>query len=79
MPNAKLPPPTVIAHQDELQQLVERLAQEPLIAADTESNSLFAYRERVCLIQLSTRSADYIIDPLSLSDLAPLGTLFAAP
>ncbi|PJF33598.1 MAG: 3'-5' exonuclease, partial [Candidatus Thermofonsia Clade 1 bacterium] len=33
----------------------------------------------VCLIQLSTRSADYIIDPLSLSDLAPLGTLFAAP
>lgn len=79
MPNAKLPPPTVITHAPDLHQLVERLAQEPLIAVDTESNSLYAYRERVCLIQLSTRSADYIIDPFALSDLTPLGALFAAP
>ncbi|MCS6872072.1 MAG: HRDC domain-containing protein [Anaerolineae bacterium] len=79
MPDAKLPPLTVIAHAPDLHQLVQRLAQEPLIAVDTESNSLYAYRERVCLIQLSTREADYIVDPLALSDLAPLGTLFAAP
>lgn len=79
MPDAKLPPPIFIAQPAELAQLVERLAQEPLIAVDTESNSLYAYRERVCLIQLSTRSADYIVDPFALDDLTPLGALFAAP
>jgi ribonuclease D len=79
MPDAKRASLTVIAQPLDLQQLVERLAQEPLIAVDTESNSLFAYRERVCLVQLSTRSADYIVDPLALDDLSPLGALFAAP
>lgn len=79
MPDAKRTSLTIIARQDDLDALVERLAHESLIAVDTESNSLFAYRERVCLIQLSTRNADYIVDPLALDDLAPLGALFAAP
>lgn len=51
----------------------------PLLAVDTESNSLFAYQERVCLIQFSTGSADYLVDPLALDDLSPLGPLFASP
>ncbi len=79
MSQAKLPPPSVVAHPADLHQLAQRLAQEPLIALDTESNSLYAYRERVCLIQVSTRQADYIIDPIALSQLEPLGELFAAP
>ncbi len=79
MPAAKRPPLSMIARAADLHALTEWLAQEPLIAVDTESNSLFAYRERVCLIQLSTRSADYIVDPLAIDNLAPLGALFAAP
>lgn len=59
--------------------LVERLTAEPLIAFDTESNSLFAYREQVCLIQISTRSADYVIDPLAPLDVRRLGPLLANP
>jgi len=49
------------------------------LALDTESNSLFAYHERVCLVQLSTRDRDYIIDPLSVDDMSPLETLLADP
>ena len=32
------------------------------LAIDLEANSMFAYTERACLIQLSTATADYIID-----------------
>jgi len=57
--------------------LVAALRDEPAIAVDTESNSLYAYQERVCLIQFSTPDADYIVDPLAGLDLSPLGDLFA--
>lgn len=74
-----LPPPTYIDSQEALDTLVESLQGENLLAIDTESNSLYAYRERVCLIQLSTRTADYLIDPLSVDSLQPLAPLLADP
>jgi ribonuclease D len=46
---------------------------------DTESNSLHAYQEQVCLIQFSTQGHDFLVDPLSLDDLSPLGEVFAHP
>jgi ribonuclease D len=50
-----------------------------VLAVDTESNSLFAYRERVCLVQFSTPRADALVDTLALTDLSPLGAIFASP
>jgi ribonuclease D len=73
------PRATYIEHDRDLRKLVKRLADESLLAIDTESNSLYAYRERVCLIQLSTRTADYILDPLRIADMTPFGTLLANP
>ncbi|HRE47530.1 MAG TPA: ribonuclease D, partial [Aggregatilineales bacterium] len=74
-----LPPIQMIDSDQSLLRLVERLANEALIAVDTESNSLYAYYERVCLIQISTQTGDWVIDPLALDDLSPLGTIFADP
>ncbi|MFQ3566844.1 MAG: HRDC domain-containing protein [Aggregatilineales bacterium] len=74
-----LPPANYIQTDDELAAAVAMLRHEPLLAVDTESNSMHAYRERVCLIQISTRSADYIIDPLCAINLAPIGDLLADP
>jgi ribonuclease D len=74
-----LPAPILVADPPALQALVDVLVQEPAIGVDTESNSLFAYRERVCLIQFSTPTLDYIVDPLALNDLSPLAPLFADP
>jgi ribonuclease D len=51
---------------------------ESIIAVDTESNSLYAYRERVCLIQFSTTQDDFLVDPLALDDLSALAPIFAA-
>ena len=49
------------------------------LAVDTESNSLFAYQEQVCLIQFSTGREDYLVDPLALDDLSSLGSIFSSP
>lgn len=62
-----------------LQEVVVRLKQEPRIAVDTESNSLYAYQEQVCLIQISIPGANYLIDPLAVKDLSALGPIFASP
>jgi ribonuclease D len=75
--NGQLPPLIYVDDDHRLRQIVRELAQAPAIAVDTESNSLHAYRERVCLIQISTRESDYIIDPLTIGDLQPLAPIFA--
>jgi len=74
-----LSPPIFIAHQPALQRLANTLLREAQIAVDTESNSLFAYRERVCLIQFSTLQSDFIVDPLALVDLSALAPVFSNP
>ncbi len=74
-----LPPPILVADEDGLGQLVRALVSQPVVAVDTESNSLHAYRERVCLIQFSTPAADYIVDPIALRDLTALAPFFANP
>jgi ribonuclease D len=62
-----------------LQTFASLLEENPRAAIDTESNSLHAYRERVCLIQISLPHADYLIDPLALTDLATLAPFFENP
>ncbi|MFP4322034.1 MAG: ribonuclease D [Anaerolineales bacterium] len=74
-----LPPPSWIDTARSLRELTEDLHAQPYIGLDTESNSLFAYRERICLIQLSAGGHDYIIDPLAIDDMTPLGELLANP
>ena len=72
-------PPVLVADEQSLARLVLALAPCPVVAVDTESNSLHAYRERVCLIQFSTPDADFIVDPIRLADLSSLAPLFANP
>ena len=55
------------------------LSAQPRLAVDTESNSLHAYQEQVCLIQFTTPQKDYVIDPLALDDLSALGLIFSNP
>lgn len=68
-----------IDQAEQLARLVETLQRQPRVAVDTESNSLYAYQERVCLIQFSIPSADYLVDPLALRSLQPLRKIFASP
>ena len=75
----KLPPPTWVATETALQRMIATLEKEASVAVDTESNSLYAYQEQVCLIQFSTPTEDFLLDPLALPDLDGLTSLFANP
>lgn len=77
MNTSKLPEPTLVIDAEQLAALVTKLNNQPIIGVDTESNSLFAYRERVCLIQFSIPGEDFLVDPLSIEDLSPLNSVFS--
>ncbi len=58
---------------------VERLRVARVVGVDTEADSFHSFREKVCLIQLSDLENDYIVDPLKVNDMAPLGSIMADP
>ena len=79
MHRVDLPTPELIKTTRALEDLAAHLSQEPVLAVDTESNSLYAYQEQVCLIQFSTTGADFLVDPLAIKDLSALAPVFASP
>lgn len=62
----------------DLDSLIAVLSGQPLVAVDTESDSLYSYYEKVCLIQFSIPGTDYLVDPLAV-DVAGLAEVFANP
>ena len=79
MRSPELPKPTFVDTPNKLDKTISALMKEPVVAVDTESNSLYAYQEHVCLIQFSIPERDFLVDPLAVSDLSRLGPLFASP
>ena len=74
-----LPPPIWVSKTEQLGMMVEDLSSQTSVAVDTESNSLHAFREQVCLMQFSSAKADYLVDPLVLHDLSSLAPIFSNP
>ena len=70
------PKPKWINTPAKLNNLITILLQQPLVAVDTESDSLYSYFEKVCLIQFSIPGKDYLVDPLAM-DVSNLALLFA--
>jgi ribonuclease D len=69
----------LITNQQTLDQLVERLSRETVLAFDLEADSLHHYTEKVCLIQVSTESETCLIDPLAKLDVRALAPIFSNP
>jgi ribonuclease D len=62
----------VIDSQEKLAVFLPAIQSAAWLAIDTEADSLHAYPEKVCLIQISTAAGDRLVDPLAGFDLAPL-------
>lgn len=50
---------------------------EPFVGIDTEADSMYHYREKVCLLQITDRNRDYIVDPLAIGHIGGLKDLLA--
>lgn len=69
----------LIETSDHLARFCDLLANEDMIAVDTEADSLFHYREKTCLIQLAGADATAVADPLKIEDFSAMKSLFANP
>ena len=69
----------LVESSEALAGLFAELAAEPLLAVDTEAASFHRYRDRVYLLQVSSRRRTAVVDPLAVSDLAALGHALADP
>ena len=69
----------LVTNQAEWEEIAAKLGRETELALDTESNSLYVFRERVCLIQIGTGVETFLLDPLAVDDLSSLGQLLADP
>ena len=58
--------------------LLPALKSAAWLAIDTEADSLHAYPEKVCLIQISIADSDMLVDPLAEINLDPLFDAFNA-
>jgi ribonuclease D len=62
----------VIDTTEKLEAFLPVVREAAWIAVDTEADSLHAYPEKVCLIQISTVAGDRLVDPLVGLNLYPL-------
>jgi ribonuclease D len=62
----------VIDSADKLAAFLPKLLAAAWVAVDTEADSLHAYPEKICLIQISTVSGDNLIDPLAGTNIDPV-------
>jgi ribonuclease D len=62
----------VIDTPEQLARILPEAAAQSVIALDTEADSLHAYPEKLCLIQLSWQNTHLLVDPLAGLELTPL-------
>ena len=65
-----------IVTRSELDRFAERLTKQHIIGVDLEADSMYHFREKVCLIQMATRRTTAVIDPLQINNLSVLKPLF---
>jgi ribonuclease D len=63
--------------QQDFDAAMDRVAAQPVVALDTEADSLHSYFDKVCLIQMSIPGEDMIIDPLCKFELTKFGEILA--
>jgi ribonuclease D len=75
-----LDPPILVEDADGMGRLLDDLARQDEVAVDTEADSFYSYREKVCLLQVTAEDRDYLVDPLAKGvDISPMGAMFADP
>jgi ribonuclease D len=59
-----------------LEKFAGQLEKQKTIGVDLEADSMYHFKEKVCLIQIATQHANAVIDPLQIKDLSVLKPIF---
>ncbi len=62
-----------------LEKAAGALEKEKVIAVDLEADSMYHFKEKVCLIQLATEKTSVVVDPLQIDNFSILKPLFSNP
>jgi ribonuclease D len=68
-----------VASVPEFNHMLEKVKNANRIAVDIEADSLYHYFEKVCLVQISTDSETFVLDPLAIRVLDGLAPITANP
>jgi ribonuclease D len=66
----------IIESSRQLARLVSQIEHETAIGVDVEADSMYHFKEKVCLIQMATATINVVIDPLVIKDLSVLKPIF---
>jgi ribonuclease D len=78
MSKIDIQPALIIETNSQLFDMISDLRNLSMVSVDTESNSLFEYQEKICLIQFSSNQQDYIVDTIKLRDISSLNEIFSS-
>jgi ribonuclease D len=73
---AALPAYRLIRTTADLNGFVEQIRDDNILAVDLEADSMFHFKEKVCLVQMAGNGENVVIDPLEVDDLSPLRPIF---
>lgn len=69
-------PCAIIDSRRELDNLARKLAGRTCVGVDLEADSMYHFKEKVCLIQIAAENVNAVIDPLAFDDLSALKPIF---
>ena len=66
----------MIDSRSDLEKIVRAMETEKTVGVDLEADSMYHFKEKVCLIQMAASSINVVIDPLVIKDLSSLKPIF---
>lgn len=66
----------MINSPSKLENFVRAIENEKAVGVDLEADSMYHFKEKVCLVQMAAENLNVVIDPLIVKDLSPLKPIF---